>query len=230
MSKEQVMLSWWMLLLSLLIVGCSSKNSLPAETKPIEKTLAVSAKDVYRHQPEYKGETVAKNIIVEAAMGTVGSSPKVINYTIRGLETDPLEGALNPFGGGEMKAQADVAPREGETLADGNVKITALVDAHVPAVFPVKGNSSRSKGIKDFRLFPDALGSTNIKVAIAKGSVYTKLAGLQFQTETVLNIWQDGTVGLDNEGVEALDKSGIAWVSKKVNVEGKEAILMVKQH
>ncbi len=79
------------------------------------------------------------------------------------------------------------------------------------------------------RYFPDALGSKNIEVAINKDVGYTRIAGLEFTQQATLNIWKDGVVELDREGVKAKDtKNGISWVSARVKIDGKVAIVMVR--
>lgn len=78
-------------------------------------------------------------------------------------------------------------------------------------------------------IVPDALGSTNIHVIVNKTVGYTCLAGLMFQSDCVVNIWEDGTVEVDRENIKAKDYSGTQYyVSRKVILGGKESIVMVR--
>lgn len=80
----------------------------------------------------------------------------------------------------------------------------------------------------NFNIVPDALGSTNIHVIVNKIVGHTTLAGLMFQSDCVVNIWEDGTVEVERENIKAKDSSGIQYVSRKVILGGKESIVMVR--
>ncbi len=47
----------------------------------------------------------------------------------------------------------------------------------------------------------------------------------------MINIREDGTVEVDKEGIEALDKIGHAWISKKVRIRGEDStsIVMIRR-
>lgn len=113
-----------------------------------------------------------------------------------------------------------------QTQKDGTFSITALEKGRgssVPMEFALGGDPGKG------RYFPDALGSKNIEVAINKDVGYTRIAGLEFTQQATLNIWKDGVVELDREGVKAKDtKNGTSWVSARVKIDGKVAIVMVR--
>lgn len=76
----------------------------------------------------------------------------------------------------------------------------------------------------------DAPGSSNMLIVINKNVGYTDYAGLRFKQEVTVNIWEDGIVEVDKEGIEVSDKKGANWISKKVKMEnGKVAIVMVRK-
>ena len=109
-----------------------------------------------------------------------------------------------------------------EDSGDGSYQIKALGnDSHLPAKMSLDGKVSG--------FYPAALGSENIKIVINKKVGYTEIAGLKFRQEATMNIWKDGTVELDREGVEAADKNNISWISKRVTSGGKNAIVIVRK-
>jgi hypothetical protein len=77
--------------------------------------------------------------------------------------------------------------------------------------------------------FPDSLGSTGIHVEIDNKVGHTTLAGLQFKSACIINIWPDGTIEVDKEGVTATDKAKNSYISRKTNIGDKQAIVMVKK-
>lgn len=82
----------------------------------------------------------------------------------------------------------------------------------------------------DISYYFDGPGSTNIKVVIGKDVGRTDYGGLNWRDEVVLNIWTDGIIEVDREGVEAPDSSGTKWISKRVRINDKDAIVMVRLH
>lgn len=78
------------------------------------------------------------------------------------------------------------------------------------------------------KYMPDALDSRNIKVVVNKKLGYTTLAGLKFKQNATVNIWKDGTIEVDREGIEAEDKGRNKFVSKKVTLKGKVAFVMMQ--
>jgi hypothetical protein len=105
---------------------------------------------------------------------------------------------------------------EVRTSNDGNYAIKSMgKDSHVAMKMTMDG--------RILGAYPDALGSKNIKIAIDKEVGYTQIAGLKFQQEAVINIWNDGIVEVDKEGVEASDKNNTIWVSRKSRLAEKES-------
>ena len=113
-----------------------------------------------------------------------------------------------------------------ETQKDGNLHITGFERGNINSV-PMQ----LEPDLPEFtlRYFPDALGSRNIEVAINKGGGFTRIAGLEFTEQATLNIWKNGVVEVDREHVKAKGlKHGTSWVSERVKVDGKVAIVMVR--
>ncbi len=71
-------------------------------------------------------------------------------------------------------------------------------------------------------------GSTGLQVVIDSKLGYTKAAGLRFQDPATLSLPPDGTVQADRAGVNAVDKDGVPFVSREVEVGGRKVIAMVK--
>jgi hypothetical protein len=78
-------------------------------------------------------------------------------------------------------------------------------------------------------IVPDALGSKNIHIIVEPGGGPTSFAGLDFTTSCMLNIWKDGSLEVDNEGIEASDSSGGHYVVQAVTQDGKRSMLMVRR-
>ena len=78
-------------------------------------------------------------------------------------------------------------------------------------------------------IVPDALGSTNIHIIVEPGAGPTSFAGLDFRTDCILNIWKDGSIEVDKEGIEASDNLGSHYVSQEVTQDGKTSILMMRR-
>jgi hypothetical protein len=110
---------------------------------------------------------------------------------------------------------------------NGSLEGKALSNnASIPSEISV--DDAVSGSIKRSKMFPDALGSQNIKIKIDEAVGYTEFAGLKFKKEATINIWKDGTIEVDHEGIEATDVSGTRWISKKIGVDGKNVIVIVK--
>jgi hypothetical protein len=58
---------------------------------------------------------------------------------------------------------------------------------------------------------------------------YTTIAGLMIKKSCVINIWDDGTIEVDKEGVEASTEEGASYTSKTIDIKNKKAIVMVKK-
>lgn len=111
---------------------------------------------------------------------------------------------------------------EVRTSKDGTYVIKGIgKDSHVTMKMTIDGRIIGS--------YPDALGSKNIKIVIDKEVGYTQIAGLKFQQEAVINIWNDGVVEVDKEGVEASDKNSTIWVSKRARLGEKESTMMIRK-
>jgi hypothetical protein len=111
-----------------------------------------------------------------------------------------------------------------ETSKQGSWNITNLLDKENSAPVLIDMASG------NMRFFPDALGSTNIKIVINKDVGYTDYAGLKFKQEATVNIWKDGIVEVNKEGIVVSDNNGASWISKKVKIDNsKVAIIIVRK-
>ena len=108
-----------------------------------------------------------------------------------------------PFGSKNVEVRGDKAGNCVKTLEGGNVASIGKT------------------------LLPDALGSDNIRLIVDPAIGFTKLAGLRFKSDCVLNIWKNGTVEVNAPGVKAEDDAGHGYVSKEVSTQGRRAIVMV---
>jgi hypothetical protein len=70
----------------------------------------------------------------------------------------------------------------------------------------------------------DAPGSRDVRIEIDPKVKKTTYAGLVFITPCILEILEDTTLAVNQEGVVAKDKQGKQWKSKKVTLDSKEAI------
>ena len=101
------------------------------------------------------------------------------------------------------------------TLEEGRWKVTATSD-----------EGSRGRFINDARGMY-MLGWRNIGIRIGEIG-YTDYAGLRFTQPTTVNIWDNGVVQVNREGIEVTDSTGTEWVSKRVRVDGNIGIVFVR--
>jgi hypothetical protein len=104
--------------------------------------------------------------------------------------------------------------------ADGGWRINGLEGAKLASTMPLGGGEVQS--------FPDALGLENIRVTVNPSKGYTGLASLRFQGNAVINIWKDGTIEVDREGINATDDGGKRYISKRIRQGDKNVIVMVQ--
>jgi hypothetical protein len=114
-----------------------------------------------------------------------------------------------------------------QTATKGVYNVKGLSkDSYVPVSASL--NSALSGNFDNATYYYDAPGSRNVSVKIDSQVGFTDIAGLRFKKEVVINIWDDGTVEADREGIEAVgNKDSLIWVAKKVTYQGKTAIVMV---
>jgi serine/threonine protein kinase len=75
---------------------------------------------------------------------------------------------------------------------------------------------------------PDVHGSTGLHVVVNHKLGYTTAAGLRFQQDVVMNIWDDGVVEIDKAGVQAADAKGVRYVSQQRTIGDRTGLVMVK--
>jgi len=76
----------------------------------------------------------------------------------------------------------------------------------------------------------DNPGSNNIHIKINQDIGHTDYAGLRFAEKAVVNIWENGVVEVDREGLEVTEnETDETWVSRKAKVGGKKGIVFFKR-
>ena len=213
MNKKQTLLSMWtILLLTVLVVGCNK---------------GIAPEDIYRYSPEYPQESGAKNVTVEETAGGIRVSGPEVSLLFAPPTGSSFKVDVEPEDA-SVTYKVNKMPMDSST---GAFYMQAVInlgeDSALPAQLPMQGSVNFAP--KLYGPFPDALGSQDITVKINKQIGHTTFAGLEFQEEVVCNVWEDGVVEVDREGVEASDGSGTAWISKEAKVEGELAIVMIRK-
>jgi hypothetical protein len=213
MNKKQVLLSiWTILFLTVLVVGCT-KNVAP--------------EDIYRYSPEYSQESGAKNVTVEQTPGGIRVSGSEVSMLFIPPTRSSFKVDIEPEDA-SVKYKVNKIPLDSSTGAlYMQVVMTLGEDSSLPAQIPMQGASILAPEL--YGPFPDALGSQDITVKINEQVGHTRFAGLEFRQEAVLDVWEDGIVEVDGEGVEASDEGGTVWISKEVEVEDEVAIIMIRK-
>ena len=80
-----------------------------------------------------------------------------------------------------------------------------------------------------FGVFPVSPGSQNVAVKVNPQIGHTDVGGLTLTEEAVLNVWDDGTLEIDREGIVGHDEDDAEWVSQRVRLDGKVANLLVRR-
>lgn len=213
MSKKQVLLSvWTVLFLTVLVVGC---------------TKGVAPKDIYRYSPEYPQESGAKNVTVEQTPGGIRVSGSGVSLLFIPPTRSSFKVDVEP-------EDASITYKVGKIPLDSStgamymqIVMTLGEGSSLPAQIPMQGATIFTPEL--YGPFPDALGSQDITVKINEQVGHTRFAGLEFRQEVVLDVWEDGVVEVDREGVEASDEGGTVWISKEAKVEDEVAIIMVRK-
>ena len=209
MNIQQVIKSFCFLFLTILAVGC---------------TPTVLPENVY-HSEVDTHLSGSKNIVVEQTNdGLKVSGPDlaliVVSENDFKITPDPKGAKIN------YKMKEMVLAPVGVMVAKASITLgtDSVVAANLPlgqmTVFPIPYYL--------FGVVPGSAGSQNISVKVNKDVSHTDVAGLSFKQDATLNVWADGTVEVDKEGILAKDKDGKEWVSKKVKIGDKVAIIMIK--
>ena len=78
-------------------------------------------------------------------------------------------------------------------------------------------------------VYRDALESQSISIVIHPDVGYTQYAGLRFEDEVTVNIWETGVAEADGEGIGGTDSDGTVWFFARVMVEGEEAFVELRK-
>lgn len=150
------------------------------------------------------------------------------NYNTRQIEAREFNAEVKPSAGGEIyyykpKTHIGAISRDIEITEtkDGYLNIKkATDDASFAMIRNPGGNMT---------VVPASLGSNGIRVVVDKEVGYTTLAGLKFHQNCTINIWQNGTVEIDKEGIEATDDAGGSYVSRSIAIDSKPSIVIVRK-
>ena len=213
MSKKQGLLSvWTVLFLTVLVVGCSK---------------GIAPEDMYRYSPEYPQDSGARNVTVEQTPGGIRVSGSGVSLLFVPPTRSSFKVDVEPEDA-PIQYQVGKIPLDSSTGAMYmQIVMTLGEGSSLPAQIPMQGATVFTPEL--YGPFPDALGSQDVTVKINEQVGHTRFAGLEFRQEVVLDVWEDGIVEVDREGVEASDGSGTAWISKQVQVEGEDAIIMIRK-
>jgi len=198
-------------LLIVLVAGCTPTMSPEHvyHSDATDPTLGSAENVVVEQTPQ--GVQVSGSEISALALIT-GSSFKIttepedaeLEYTVGEIKFDQFSGAAI--------VKANIRLGEGST---------------VPARLPMQGGTIFVAEMYGF--VPGTSGSQNVSVRINPAVGHTDVAGLRFKEEVVLNIWEDGTVEVDEEGIVASDTQGNEWISKRAKLGDKTAVIMIRK-
>jgi len=219
--KKNVFFKAGILLLSLLLLpglaGCGAVSNVLLPT--------VSESDVFHTtdqiDAEYGG---SRNVTVEQlpdGMRATGSErAAVIQVRSRSFSLGP-----DPEG---AEFQAEIL---GFKIDSRTGEIYSIVVVHLGAGSSILAWAPNSPSFdsKMVGFLPGAPSSENISVRINSAVGYTEIAGLRFREEVTLNVWGNNIVELDRENVAVSDINGQQWVSKRVRIGERSAILLVKK-
>ena len=106
---------------------------------------------------------------------------------------------------------------------DGTTTATGLVDG---ASLAVADGSPPDRPV----LVIDARGSTNLQVSVNPSVGFVELAGLRFRTNVRVDIWEDGIVQVNREGLRVEGVDDKWYISRKRTIGGRNAVVMVESN
>jgi len=230
MKRKKVFFKAGILLLSLLLlpgmVGCGAISSLVATPTPtpIPHEIYRCDTSAYTSWVDPNVPNYAKNVTVEQVPGGIHISGTASSVTML-ISKSNFE-YIKTSGSPETQFRGFV-PDDRGNIAAALVVIKLGQESRMPAIFPFDELEYIDYSV--FGIIDCAPNSTNISIKINTQVGFTEIAGLRFTQEGNLNIWDDGTIEINQEGIEARDQSGNVWVSKKVILNGEEKIIMVKE-
>jgi len=116
----------------------------------------------------------------------------------------------------------------GVSVPDGVLTVGVTVETQKNGDLSIQSPRGARLAVVNNQIFPDLPGSSDITVKVAPAVGFTLFVGLRFQSDCSLNIWKDGTIEVDRVGLTAKGEDGQAYVSRRVDVDGREAIVMVE--
>lgn len=151
------------------------------------------------------------------------------NYNTHHIEEKDFNTDDKSKAGGEIyyykpKTHINAISRDLE-ITETKAGLLNIKKATDDAKFAMIGNADMTNMI----VVPDSLGSTGIRIVVLEEVGYTTLAGLKFQENCTVNIWENGTIQTDKEGIEASDDAGEKYISRKITIGDKSSIVIVRQ-
>lgn len=190
-------------------VASNSKRTKPVAddddtpaTEPAPKKAAAKTGKVdpriYRHKPKYTTTGTSSNLKV----------------------TQTFDGSTTA-----------TALTDGATmaLAEGGDDSPAMPNFPTPFGFPPAMRGNVPPQLQGKRAVIDALGSTNLQIDINARVGFVELAGLRFVDNGVrINIWDNGVVEVDKEGVRCKGLDGNSYISRRETIDGEKVIVFVR--
>jgi hypothetical protein len=189
-------------------------------------TKSIAPKDTYRFTPDYPQENSARNIAVDQTKDGLRITGNGITLLFSPPTKNSFKVDIDPEDA-PLTMSIDSIPLDKSGAFYMKVLIKLGNESVLPAQIPMPSSSIFIPEL--YRPFPDALGSQNVTVKIDDQVGHTWYAGLKFHQETVCNVWDDGVVEVDREGIEAIDQNGIAWISEEVKIKNQIATIMVRK-
>ncbi len=175
--------------------------------------------------------------------GDVARRPEPMKEPLRPPVKEPVkEPAREPFKEPEPKPQVVKGPAKPEVYHfDAPEKMPGHRSLNISIMqqdklgkqvvkMLTKGSQVSGKRQPDgtVRLIPDLPGSTGIHVLVNPKVGYTTVAGLRFKKNAIIDIWDDGVVQVHQANIPASDEEGNKYVSRRMTVNERKAIVMVR--
>ena len=200
------------LLLVFLLTGCT--------------TQTVTPEDVYHYTTVPFNGKIAKNIKVEQTPQGIRITGDAVSITFLPIEDRKFRAIIEPQGVSLNYDVQDMPVENGEMYL--KVVMSLGGESMLPAHLPVRMDEAQTPAL--YGPYPDVINSEQIHVTIHPEVGVTRLAGLDFHDEVVLNIHGDGIVEADREGIIATDKDGNEWISSKVKLNDEVKTLFIRNN
>jgi hypothetical protein len=191
-------------------------------------TTGVSDEDIYRFKSDCPLSGSAKNLVLVGGKSflVIGGDSELEDQVTLGfhygapgyLTFAPKNASV------EFTVEQTVISDFGLSVNQGYYHFEE--DGLLPAQVPIEDPPQQNWPERLYNPCPDAPGSENI--LLGRSKYPPRFAGLWWiGTYVRLDVWEDGTIEVNREGVEAVDDDDNRWVSKMVG-GSIDAIVMVR--